>query len=199
RASRSGGRDRLAVGVVDRVTAREHTRQVRPRRTALDDDVAVLVEVDLPLDEVRSRFVADRDEQRGRVEPTLLTRDGAAEGQRANLLVARDPHDLGVPRKRDLRVILGAVGHDLRSTELVTPVDHGDLRAEAREERRLLDGGVSASDDSDVLVLEEEPVARRAPRDAAAREPLLVVETQLAVRRARREYDRAGPEDLALR
>ena len=49
----AGGGDRLAVGVVDEVAGREHAGQLGPRGLALGDDVAVLVEVDLALDDRR--------------------------------------------------------------------------------------------------------------------------------------------------
>ncbi|MNW58190.1 hypothetical protein D3C74_360370 [compost metagenome] len=75
---------------------------------------------------------------------------------------------------------------------------HGDLGREARQERGFLDRGVSATDDHDVLVAEEEPVARRAPGHATAGQPLLVVQAQLTVRRARREDHGASGVGLAV-
>src|SRR4051812_44014711 len=57
------GGDRLPVGAVDQVAGREDAVQVRVRAAALGDDVAVLVQLDLPLHELAARVVADRDEE----------------------------------------------------------------------------------------------------------------------------------------
>src|SRR5207249_4093075 len=51
--------------------------------------------------------------------------------------------------------------------------DAGDARRVLGEVRRLLHRGVAAADDRELLVLEEEAVARRAGRDAIAHEALL--------------------------
>src|SRR5690606_31557204 len=91
-----------------------------------------------------------------------------------------------------------AVGHDLRRAQLVTTVDQRDLVREAREERGLLHRGVAAAHDGDVLVAEEEAVARGAPRDAAAGQALLVVEAELTVGGSGREDDRARPVRLPV-
>ena len=48
RASRSGGGDRLPVGVVDQVSAGEHASQVGPGAAPPTDDIARLVEGDGP-------------------------------------------------------------------------------------------------------------------------------------------------------
>src|SRR5690606_16724089 len=114
-------------------------------------------------------------------ELALLTRHGVPQRQGLDLVLAADAGDLAVPRELDLRVVERAVGHDLRRAELVTTVDQRDLVREAREERGLLHRGVAAAHDGDVLVAEEEAVARGAPRDAAAGQALLVVETELTV------------------
>src|SRR5690606_7899293 len=55
RAASAGGGDRLAVGVVNEVAAREHAGQVGLRRASLDEDIARVVEVDLALDELVAR------------------------------------------------------------------------------------------------------------------------------------------------
>ena len=69
-----------------------------------------------------------------------------------------------------------------------------DLRPEPGQERRLLDGGVAATDDRDVLVAEEEPVTGGTPRDAAAGELLLAGQAELAVARAGGQDHRARRE-----
>src|SRR5204863_10191490 len=63
-AAHAGGGDRLAIGAVRDVARDEDALDVRrgaPR--VLQLDVALVVEVDLPAEEVRQRRVADRDEE----------------------------------------------------------------------------------------------------------------------------------------
>ena len=63
---------------------------------------------------------------------------------------------------------------------------------EPGEERRLLHRGVAAADDDDVLVAEEEAVTGRTGGHAAADQPLLVGQAQVAGRRAGGQHDRPG-------
>ncbi len=56
----------------------------------------------------------------------------------------------------------------------IPAVDHRDLRREAGEEDGLFQGRVATSGDGDVLVAEEEPVARGAGGDAVAEQSFLV-------------------------
>src|SRR5205807_228673 len=83
---------------------------------------------------------------------------------------ALDVDDGGVPDEMDLLVGLRPVLHDLRSSQLVASVDHGDRVGELREEVGLFEGGVAAADDGDVLVAEEESVAGGAGRHAVVDE-----------------------------
>ena len=64
----------------------------------------------------------------------------------------------------------------------------------AKRDRKVASssGGVAAADDRDVLVAEEEAVAGRAPGDAVAGEPVLALDAELAVARARGQDHRAG-------
>ena len=106
---------------------------------------------------------------------------------------AVDRGDLGVPDELDLLVVEGALLHDLRRLERVAAVDHVDLVGEPGEERRLLHRRVAAADDRDGLLAEEEAVAGRAPREAVAREDLLLGQAELAVGRAGRVDERRWP------
>ena len=67
-ATGAGGGDRLAVVVVDEVAAGEDAGEVGAGRGVVDEHVALVVEVDLAVQQLRARVVADRDEQPGRVE-----------------------------------------------------------------------------------------------------------------------------------
>ena len=123
-----------------------------------------------------------------RVSPVTVSRSGDA----LQPVVAVQLDDLGVPGELDLLVGERAVLHDLGGAELVAAVHQGDLGGEPGEERGLLDGGVAAADDHDVLVAEEEAVARRAPADAVAGEAVLALDLELAVARAHGQHDGAG-------
>ena len=61
-AAGAGGGDRLPVGEVDQVADGEDAGEVGLRARLVDLDVAVVVQVDLALDQLRARGVADRDE-----------------------------------------------------------------------------------------------------------------------------------------
>ena len=67
-----------------------------------------------------------------------------------------------------------------------------DLGREAGQVGRLLERGVAAADDRDLPVAEEEPVACRARRHAAAAQAGLAVEAEPQGRRAGRDDDRLG-------
>ncbi len=128
--------------------------------------------------------MADRDEQSGRVERAEVPGHRVAQDHAGELVVALERGHLGVPGELDLGVGERPLLHDLGGAELVAAVHEGDLGAEAGQERRLLDRGVAAADDGDVLLAEEEAVAGRAPADAVAGEPVLVRDAELAVARA---------------
>ena len=98
-----------------------------------------------------------------------------------------------VPPDLDLGVREGPLLHDLAGPELVAAHDQGDLRGELGEERGLLDGRVAAADDRDLVVPEEEPVARGAGRHAVADQPALVLEAEHQRLGAGGDDERPGP------
>src|SRR5215203_175130 len=161
-AARAGSGDCLPVRVVDEIARCEDARQVRPRGRVVDDDVTGLVAAHLV----------------GHVVAKVHSGD---------LVVAQHIDDLGVPDELDLVVGEGPLLHDLGRTQLIPPMDHIDLSGKTGQESRFLHGGVPSADDRDVLVTEEEPVARRAPRDTVTGEPLLVRESELAIAGPHRE------------
>ncbi len=113
-----------------------------------------------------------------------------------DLVVADHVGHLGVPAEAHLVVRLRAVLHDLARPQRVAPVHDRDAASELAQERRLLERGVAATDDRDVLVTEEESVTRRTGGYAVAEQPSLVLEPEVAVLRTRREDHRARVEDL---
>ena len=144
-------------------------------RPAVDEHVALVVEVDLAADELRARVVADRDEQSGRVDLPCLAGLGVAQHDALELVVADDLVDLAVPGELDLVVgkapasamILLARSSSRRWTSVT-------FEANLAQEGGLLDGGVAAAHDRDVLVAEEEAVTGGTPADAVAGQRVLV-------------------------
>ena len=87
-------------------------------------------------------------------------------------LVADDFLDRGVPDHLDLGVLEQPVLQDALGAQAVAAMDQRHLGGEVGEVERLLDGGVAAADDHDLLAAEEEAVAGGAGRDAEALELL---------------------------
>ena len=80
--ARARCRDRLPVTAVDEITRGEHARQVRRGRRMVDEHVAVVVEIDLPGQQLRARVVPDRNEHARDRKDTLSTGDGVAQAER---------------------------------------------------------------------------------------------------------------------
>src|SRR5580692_1217102 len=171
-ATRPGRRDGLTVVVVLDVAAGEDAVDAGAGGAVERLDVAVVGQFELALEERRVRFVADGDEEAGGIELRLLAGDGMAHLESAHLGVAHDVGDHGVPQELDLGVGLGPLLHDLGGPEVLATVHEGDLLGEAGEEVGLLEGGVAAADDGDVVSPEEEAVTGGAGRDAVAEESI---------------------------
>src|SRR5206468_8883034 len=90
----------------------------------------------------------------------------------------------------DLGVRDGPVLHDLAGAEVLPAMEHVDPGREARQEERLLERRVATADDRDLLVTEEEAIARGARRHAAATQPGLALEPQPEGRSAGRDDHR---------
>ena len=177
--------------MVDDVTRREDTGDVRQRRARFDLEVARLVVVELVEEEARVRIVTDCDEKPVRLDHPGVVGVDVTDLDAGHLaLLAEHLVDDGVGEELDLRVGPCPVEHDRRGAELVATMHDGHLVGELREEDGLLHRRVAASDDDDVLLAEERCVADGAVGDAAALEGALRVETELPGARAGRDDDR---------
>src|SRR6478736_1127843 len=182
----------LAVAVVVDVTRDEDPLDLRAGLVA-DDQVALLVHLEPVPEHLGVRAVADRDEQALHRDVLLLVGHGVTKAQSLDLRPSEDLVDRQVRVDLDLRVRLGPLDHDLRRPERVPAMEEVDLRGEAGQVRRLLEGRVAAADDRDLLVSEEEAIARGAGRHAAAAEASLAFEPEPQRGRARGDDDRVGP------
>ena len=167
----------------------------------MDDEVALGVHLEPVAEDIRVRPVADRHEQALGGHRAFLVRLGVPEAQSLDVRVAQDLLDGRVEVDLDLGVLVGPVDHDLAAPELVAPVEQVDLRGEAGQVGGLLEGRIAAADDRDLLVPEEEPVAGRARRHAAAAEAFLTGQAEPHRRCAGRDddglgavFDPAGPD-----
>src|SRR3954447_11691361 len=183
-AAGAGGGHRLTVRPVDEVARGEHAGTVRLGGLSVGDDVALLVEVDLALDDPRLRDVADGDEGACDLDLALGPVLGVAQvrGRQRPRVVARGELLDDVGRDElDVVVLARALEHDLRGAELVAAVHDLDLGGELAQEDRLLHRRVAAADDDRRLVAEERGVAGGAVGHAAAAELVLAGDAELAV------------------
>src|SRR5262249_350504 len=124
-ATAAGGGDRLPVHLVLHVATREYAVDAGVGALALGRDVAARVEIELALEELRVRLVADGDEHAVAGELAHLAGLQVAELRAAHAALvgsAEDLFDHRVPDERDLRVAPGPIGHDLGGAELVPAV-----------------------------------------------------------------------------
>src|SRR3954466_12430287 len=166
-ATGAGSRDGLAVGVVDEIAGGEHARDVGAGAGVIDLHVAVVVHLDLTLEQLAARVVPDGDEDAGHIEDLGLAGPHVAQPGADDLaVVAEDLLDDAVPLDLDLRVVLRPQRHHLAGPERVAAVHDRHRLGEAGEEGRLLHRGVAATDHDDVLVAEEKSVTGRTRRHA---------------------------------
>ena len=119
-AAGAGGGDRLAVDFVHHVAAGEHALDAGPRRARLDPDIAVAIEVELALEQLGRRLVADGDERAFDLDPADLARALVADveaDQRLGLAAADELDDFAVPDDLDVGIGEQPVLQDLLGAE----------------------------------------------------------------------------------
>jgi hypothetical protein len=138
------------------------------------EDVAVFVEVELPLKHLGVGDVADAEEHEGDGEdglsPDLLR---GAEALTSFSSTPRTSSTTVLERNSMLGWAMARSSMMREARKFSRAVDEGDFGGEAGEEERLFHGGVAAADDGDLLAGEEEAVAGGAGADAVADEGLL--------------------------
>src|SRR4051794_16692530 len=190
----AGRGDGLAVGVIDEVADREDAPQLGLGGGLIDDHVSLVIQLDLPLHQLRARPVADRDEHPSDIDLALVAGVGMLEADLGDLaVVAGDELERLVGGQEvDVLLAAGALLHDLGGAELVAAVHDLQVLGELGDEDGVLHGRVAAADDGDVLALEEGAVADTAGRDAAAAELDLPGDAEPLGLRPHREDHRLG-------
>src|SRR6185369_10937770 len=128
----------LAVAMVVDVARDEDALDLRAG-LIVDDEIALLVDLELLLEDLGVRAVADRDEQALHRDVADLVGRGNAKTETLDLRAAKDLVDRRVRVDLDLRVVDRPVDHDLRRPEGLAPVEQVDLRGEPGQVGRLLE------------------------------------------------------------
>src|SRR4029077_615441 len=149
------------------VADREDAGQLRLCGRLLDGHVALVVGVDLALDQLRARAVTDRDEYSAALDFLLVAGLGVLEADLGDLAVVACNELERLVRRQEVDVLLatGPLLHDLRGAELVAPVDDLQVLGELGDEDGVLHRRVAAADHRDVLALEEGAVTDTAGGD----------------------------------
>jgi hypothetical protein len=195
---RTSAGDGLSILLVLDITAGKDTRHAGVAGAGLGLDVAVLVELDLALDQLGGGVVADGVEEPLGIDDLLLAGLGVLDAQMGHqahgLVLAEDLGGDSVEAHGDLGVGQEAVGHGLAGAQFVAAHKHGDAAAVLGEEHGLLRGGVAAADDIERLIAEDGhgAVADRAGADSVLPELVLAGEVEAAGVGAGSEDDGVG-------
>src|SRR5215472_11495831 len=128
--------------------------------------VAVSIGVELTGEQLAARIVANRHEHTSHRQSALLASLDIAQPHSCHSVLAQDLGHLAVPGEADLRVGKGAILHDLRGAQRVSPVHDHHTPGEAGQKRRFLHRRIAAADHRYVMLTEEEAVAGSTPGDA---------------------------------
>src|SRR5580704_3109360 len=191
-AAGARGRHGLPVDAIDHVARREHAIDRRPRRGMIDLDVALSVGGKLTDNELTARIVADGHEHAGDLESALLASLEVAQPQARHPILAQHLRDLAVPGELNLGIAGGTVLHDLGSPQSIAAMHDRHAAGEPGEERGLFHRRVAAANDRDVLLAEEESVARGAPGHAMTGQSLLTGYAELSITGTARDDDGPG-------
>src|SRR5258706_2386968 len=180
-AAHAGRRDRLAEHLVGDVARGEHAGDVGRRRIRGLLDVALGAHVELALEQLGRRRVADRDEHA--VDRQLAQRPALEVAQPpardpGRIAAAQNLVERAVPYDLDLRIVEQPRLENFFRAQRIAPVHQRDRRGVVGQVQRLLDRGVAAADHHDRAVAEEEAVAGRTGRDAESAELLLRRQTE---------------------
>ena len=152
------------------VTGNEDAVDLGGRRLALKLQVARRVNGEGATKHRRVWLVADRDKESTSGETlwgASRAGGGVAQHDCLRALLPKHLNHFAVHVQLNRFMRLHAGDHDLAGAEGVTAVHEVHLGCKSREEERLFECGVTATNDDDLLPLEEEPIARCASANAS--------------------------------
>lgn len=163
-------------------------------------DVAILVHLDLTLDEGGGRVVTDGVEEAVGLDSLLLAGDVVLDNKVAHeaVIATLDLGGMAVETHSDLGVGEKAVGHGTAGTEDVATDEDGDMAGVLGKEGSLLSGRVTTADDEEGLVSEDGDgtVAHGAGRDTVLPVLVLTGEVEAASRGTGSDDDGIGGVSL---
>ncbi len=182
-ATHAGGGNGLAVHAVAHVAGGEHAGHAGRGAVGGGGDIAAGVDLELALEQLGRRVVADGDEhavdgERARLAALEVAQPRA--GDAGWVFRSDDLVDHAVPRDLDLVLAEQAVLQHLVGAQPVAAVNQRHLGRELGEEERLLGRRVAAADDRHLLAPEEEAIASGARRNAKALVAVLAREAEPA-------------------
>src|SRR5258708_39143800 len=135
-AAGAGCGDRLAIAAVLHVTAGKDAGDVR-KHEIVGLEVAILVHIELALEHLCVGYVANAQEHGASREVPYFAGLLVAQVQCGDLFLADVVNffDYRIEQELDLLVLAGAVKHDLRRAEVMTPMNDCPLRRKAGQEK----------------------------------------------------------------
>ena len=113
-------------------------------------------------------------------------------------IVPEEPHRIVLVEDGDTLVLLDALAHDVRGTEVVLAHDHVDLGRQACQVECLLAGGIATTADGDLLATVEEAVTGSTGRDPHTGVLRLILEAEVLGGGTRGDDDRVGLDLYAV-
>src|SRR5690606_33150647 len=197
-ATGAGSRAGPAVGPVGHVARCEDARDAGMRAAGTPLQVAVVVRLELTLEEIRHRRVTDGHEEGVDVLPPRVAGLEVLGHDAGHRVLADHLGHRMAEQHLDVRVLEHALLHRFAGAELVPPVQERHLRAQARQVHGLFHGGVAAAHDGNGFAAVERAIAHRAGTDAAVLELFFTREAQIIRARTGGYDDGVGSVQLVF-
>ena len=157
--------------MVHDVTAGEQARNLGFRRTRQDLNIAAIYQIEMVLENLRRRRMADGNERTIKSQVaffTILRVDQIQSDKPDGLTTPDEAFDICIPEHRNLGIGKQPVLQDLLRPQTVTTMDQGHIIAVVGHVERFFDCGIAAANHRDLLAAIEKSVAGRASRNALA-------------------------------
>src|SRR6185437_12902845 len=193
------GCNRLPVDAILHISRVEHAVNIRARASGREQ-IAIRIEIELPLENLRIRTMTDRNKETIDIAHRRLARREILQANAADdvLFHVENLFNYGVHKKFDFRIRLRTLQHDLRSTKGIVAMHKRDVAAKAREKIRFFHGRIAAADHHDLLVAIEKSVTSRARAYAMANQLLFRRQIEPARFCTARDNQRAGHQPVVI-